>query len=53
MGEYHILNKCEKYDPRAVRTGNKDLPTQLVISVALGLGAFLSFCVRFLVQLLV
>jgi hypothetical protein len=47
MAEYHILNKCEKYDPEAVRTGNKDLPTQLVISLTLGLGAFFSFCVRF------
>ena len=39
-------NKTES-DPMKMLTSTRDLPTQATISVALGLSAFLVFCVRF------
>lgn len=45
MSDFDIAEACDKYDPTNPKNGEKDVYVQLVLSVALGLSAFIGFCV--------
>lgn len=45
-GSSVAVKKCEPYDPTDPANGQKQIYVQLVLSLALGVSAFLGFCVR-------
>lgn len=45
MDDFNVAEKCTKYDPTDPANGQKQIYTQLVLSAALGISAFLGFCV--------
>jgi hypothetical protein len=48
---FTVANKtCETYDPTDPKNSQQDIYVQLVLSLALGLSAFLGFCVSAIVQ---
>jgi len=46
MSNHSITEKCENYDPTDPANGEKQIYVQLVLSLALGVSAFIGFCVR-------
>jgi len=52
MSDFRIVEDCPKYDPTDPTdpaNGQKQIYVQLVLSLALGVSAFLGFCVSLIV----